>query len=70
MAYAEPTLSRLSSILSLANLWAGVAERLTQRRAYRATVEELAALSDRELADIGVHRSDIRAFARTTARAV
>ncbi|MEM6539210.1 MAG: DUF1127 domain-containing protein [Pseudomonadota bacterium] len=29
-----------------------------KRRAYRGIVSELSALSDRELSDIGIHRSD------------
>ena len=40
-----------------------------ERRAYRQAVTELNALSDRELTDIGIARSDIRAIARETAKA-
>ncbi|MDB6452943.1 DUF1127 domain-containing protein [Falsirhodobacter sp. 20TX0035] len=41
---------------------------LRQRRAvYVRTANELAALSGRELADIGISRSDIRAIARRAA---
>ena len=36
-------------------------------REYRAAVAELGALSNRNLADIGVNRADIRAAARKTA---
>ncbi|WP_435169183.1 DUF1127 domain-containing protein [Falsirhodobacter sp. 1013] len=43
---------------------------LRQRRAvYTRTVNELTALSGRELADIGISRSEIRAVARRTANA-
>ncbi len=35
-----------------------------QRAVYRRTVEELQALSDRDLADLGMHRSDIPRIAR------
>lgn len=35
-----------------------------KHRAYRASVAELNALTDRDLADIGIGRSDIRARAR------
>jgi uncharacterized protein YjiS (DUF1127 family) len=35
---------------------------------YRETVRELQSLSERELADLGVHRSDIRDIARQAAR--
>ena len=34
-----------------------------QRRTYNTTVRELAALGDRDLADLGIHRSNIRAIA-------
>jgi uncharacterized protein YjiS (DUF1127 family) len=40
-----------------------------ERRAYRQAVTELSALSDRNLADIGVSRVDIPAIARETAKA-
>lgn len=40
-----------------------------ERRAYRQAVTELSALSDRNLADIGVSRVDIHAIARETAKA-
>ncbi|MEM7270275.1 MAG: DUF1127 domain-containing protein [Pseudomonadota bacterium] len=33
-------------------------------RAYRKTVTELSSLSDHELSDIGLHRSNIHAVAR------
>lgn len=35
---------------------------------YHSTVSELTGLSDRELADIGIPRSEIRAVARAAAR--
>jgi uncharacterized protein YjiS (DUF1127 family) len=44
-----------------------LAQRLAQRRAYRATCEELSALSDRDLADIGLYRADIEDIARRAA---
>lgn len=33
-------------------------------RTYRATLAELAALTDRELGDLGIHRVDLRSIAR------
>lgn len=39
--------------------WPGLGERLALYRRYRATLEELETLSDRELADIGMHRGEL-----------
>lgn len=39
-----------------------------ERRTYNQTLNELSALSDRDLADIGIARADISAIARETAR--
>jgi len=41
--------------------------RLASWRRYRQTFRELEALNDRELADLGLGRRDIRAFARQAA---
>ena len=40
-------------------LWAKVSEALARRRVYRQTLNELRALSSRELGDLGIHRSMI-----------
>jgi uncharacterized protein YjiS (DUF1127 family) len=48
----------------LVSRWPELGERLAQYRRYRATLDELDLLSDRELADIGMHRSNIREIAR------
>lgn len=37
--------------------------RLEQRRLYRRTLAELSGLSNRELADLGLHRSELRRVA-------
>lgn len=42
-------------------------ERATQRAVYRRTVADLQALSDRDLADFGYHRSEIPRIARDAA---
>ncbi|QFS84073.1 hypothetical protein FIU97_15060 [Roseivivax sp. THAF40] len=42
-------------------------ERAARRAVYRQTVYELQALSDRELADFGFHRSEIPRLARQAA---
>jgi len=52
----------------------GAIEALRAQRArqaaFRQTYDELAALSDRELADLGIARSDIADIAREAAREV
>ncbi|MCA8881621.1 MAG: DUF1127 domain-containing protein [Rhodobacteraceae bacterium] len=50
----------------------GLRERIAIWRkradAYRATVRELSAITDRELADIGLHRANIQDVAQDAAR--
>jgi uncharacterized protein YjiS (DUF1127 family) len=46
-----------------------IGTRLQARRSYYNSVAELSAMSDRDLADIGISRSDIQAVARQAARA-
>jgi uncharacterized protein YjiS (DUF1127 family) len=46
-----------------AALRATIVERSAKRKIYRATVNELAALSDRDLADLGIARSMIKSIA-------
>jgi uncharacterized protein YjiS (DUF1127 family) len=41
-----------------------IANKFRQHREYRRTVNELARLSDRELSDLGIGRSEIRGVAR------
>lgn len=43
--------------------FADLQERIARYRLYRQTVNELGALSNRELADLGLCRSQIRALA-------
>ncbi len=45
-----------------------IATRRKQNRVYRATFNELSALSNRELADLGMARSQIRSIALETGR--
>ena len=56
-ANAAPLSERLSDFRS------NLAERFAQYRTYRTTLNELAMLTDRELADMGMHRSNIREIA-------
>jgi uncharacterized protein YjiS (DUF1127 family) len=66
MADATVSLSRLSAPRKR-----GLLTRLTRRmiaaRIERGTIEALSRLSNRELADIGIARGDIREIARTQA---
>jgi len=42
-------------------------DRVNRYRMYRRTFAELSALTNHELADIGLHRSELRGVARETA---
>jgi len=44
-----------------------IAERFARYRTYRTTLNELNALSDRELEDLGICRADIHFIARDSA---
>ena len=58
----------LRAVPALSNPAAGLFQRLAapfkRLRAHTATIHELSRLNDRELADIGLHRSRIRDVAR------
>ena len=60
-------IGRPSFLQFAASLLAGNPEEVKRRRTYRATVRELEALSDRELDDLGIGRSEIRDIARDAA---
>ena len=51
-----------------ARLGASLAERRAKSRAYRTTQRELSALRDRELVDLGIHRSMIDDIALQAAK--
>lgn len=68
MAYVNSTRSvsvsfsdRFSALLKVAQ------EMIERRRVYARTVDELSALSDRDLADLGLSRSNISSVAREAA---
>lgn len=66
MAYATEirTSDRSDSLRSrIANFFAQLAERREQYLVFRATLHELNNLSDRELADLGLARANIRSIA-------
>lgn len=71
MAYAHETHrpARAEGALwtRVAELRAGLAERVARYRLYRQTVTELGALSDRDLNDLGLHRGMIPSVARKAA---
>ena len=47
----------------LSGLWARLSKRLADNQLYRQTLDELDALSDRDLADLGLSRMQIREVA-------
>lgn len=68
MAYAtQTTLATGGLAQRFGDLRATLAARVARYRTYRQTLDELAALSDRDLADLGLHRADIRGVARDAA---
>ena len=69
MAYASQTRPFHDSTVGsgLGGLRSALATRIAWYRRYRRTLEELSQLSDRDLADMGMHRSTIRDVARDAA---
>jgi len=55
-----------SPIVPIARFARSVASNLRRYHLYHRTVAELSALGDRELADLGIDRTDIRRIARTS----
>jgi uncharacterized protein YjiS (DUF1127 family) len=68
MAYATTTRAARKGLLDrLAQLRDDMQTAIRQRRVYAQTVAQLKALSDRELADLGVSRLSIADIAREAA---
>lgn len=69
MAYANNTTDlRSTGLMALfQGLRASVAKGLQQRAVYNQTTRELQALTNRELADLGIHRSEIPRIAADAA---
>lgn len=61
--FAAPSFAQRFATFRLA-----LAQRAAEARAYRTTVAELSALSDRDLADINLHRAQIAEVAAEAAR--
>lgn len=70
MAFAHDThrtLDGASLLTRLGEFRTEMALRLAQYRLYRATVNELSSLTDRELSDLGLCAADIQSVARQAA---
>lgn len=70
MAYATQTRRAAEGASAwqwLGDLRGSLSERVAKYRLYRATLNELDSLSDRELADLGIHRADIGGIASEAA---
>lgn len=68
MAYVNSTRVAHSSVFErVSGLFAGFAAAVQRRRVYAQTLNELRALSDRELMDLGISRSMITEIARDAA---
>ena len=68
MAYVNSTRAAHTSAADrFTGLFAGFSAALQRRRVYTQTLSELRALSDRELADLGIVRSMIASVAREAA---
>ncbi len=63
----QQTALRSAPAFGLASMIETAKTRFARYRAYRQTVNELSELSDRELADLGLHRSMIRRLAMQAA---
>lgn len=65
MAYLNQTTAHHSSFTArVASAFEGIAARYRQNRLYRETFNGLNALTDRELADLGLHRSELARVAK------
>lgn len=65
MVYANNILAgRAPQGHGIAALFANLKDSIAKRRAYNKTLSELSQLSDRELADLGLHHSQIRSVAQ------
>ncbi|MDG4647352.1 DUF1127 domain-containing protein [Roseibacterium sp. SDUM158017] len=70
MAYAQIGLARLDNTglkARFRRIRDILAQRAARRAIYRRTRDELSALSDRNLAELGFHRSEIPSIARKAA---
>jgi len=69
MAYMNTTTANTTSVFArIAGAFEALATRYKQHRMYRETFDGLSALSNRDLADLGLSRSDIKRIAMEAAR--
>ncbi|GGL60686.1 DUF1127 domain-containing protein [Wenxinia marina] len=68
MAYANASRADGATLRDrFAVLRTDLSERLARRRLYRTTLDELTRLDDRDLADLGIHRSQLKSIAHESA---
>lgn len=67
MAYVNSRSTSVGVFGRLAALYVDLKEAANRRATYRRTVSVLAAMTDRELSDIGIARASIEDVARETA---
>ena len=68
MAYVNSSRAQTISVFDrLGNIAKSVKLALNRRRLFNQTVRELNALTDRELADLGIHASMIKGIAKDAA---
>ncbi|MEX3315874.1 DUF1127 domain-containing protein [Sulfitobacter sp. PS-8MA] len=69
MAYMNTTSASTPSFFArIGGAFEGLATRYKQHRLYRETFDGLSALSNRELADLGLSRSELRRVAWESSR--
>ena len=69
MAYMNTTTANTTSVFArIGGAFEALATRYKQHRLYRETLDGLSALSNRELADLGLSRSMIRRLAIEASR--
>ena len=70
MTFYTDTSARAAAPSRIAAFFDAISLTMRQRKAYRMTYNELCGLSNRELADLGMTRGDIRRLSREAAEMV
>ena len=65
MAYIAANTSAAALDGRVTEFFSNVRQSIADRRLFARTVKELNELQDRELADLGIYRGDIRSIAQT-----